>query len=33
MLSPEEEALLDKIWDSIDFDDTTEDEPEDGDDG
>lgn len=22
MLSPEEDALLDKVWDSIDFDDT-----------
>jgi hypothetical protein len=33
MLSPEEETLLDKVWDSIDFDDTAEDEPEDGDDG
>lgn len=33
MLSPEEEAILDRVWDSIDFDDVSEDEPEEGNDG
>lgn len=33
MLSPEEEATLDRVWDSIDFDDASEGEPEEGNDG
>ena len=28
MLSPEEEVLLDKVWDSIDFDDTEDESTE-----